>query len=136
MPDNGTNSRTMQDMPRVPDEDSAPGGAGDLLRGALPPASGTDQHGVGRAAGDDPGRAARPVVRAVHPKAYLAIVGATKEELAKALTHNNANFAEVLAALKSLFSEVSRYNLGHEGSALLEVMCEAREAIARAEGRA
>jgi hypothetical protein len=47
-----------------------------------------------------------------------------------------ATAPELLEALESLWKQVQRYNIGHEGSELLEVMSDARAAIAKAKGDA
>jgi hypothetical protein len=44
-------------------------------------------------------------------------------------------YAELYESLQALWNEVARYqNIGHEGSELLEVMSDARAALAKARG--
>lgn len=51
------------------------------------------------------------------------------------LRQQSAAAPDLIAALKALHAEVQKYNIGHEGSELLEIMSDAQSAIAKAEGK-
>jgi hypothetical protein len=56
-------------------------------------------------------------------------------EQAESNAHLIAAAPELYEALESLWTEIAKYpNIGHEGSNLLEVMSDARSALAKARG--